>query len=58
MDFNKLFSARWIVTISVTLTFCYLSIIGKISAEAFMGVFGSITTYYFMRKREEKNFTT
>ena len=48
---QKLASARFLVTIGVTITFCYLSAIDKISAEAFMGVFGSIITYYFMRKR-------
>ncbi len=55
MDLNKLTSARFIVTIMVTIIFCYLSARSKISAEAFMGVFGSIITYYFLRKRKEDN---
>ena len=56
MDLNKLLSARFLVTMGVTITFCYLSARNRISAEAFMGIFGSIITYYFMKRRngEEK----
>ena len=43
----KLLSIKSIVTIFVTLVFCYLSIIGKIDAELFMTIFVVIIGFYF-----------
>lgn len=43
----KLFSIKSIVTILLTLVFCYLSIIGVITAELFMTIFTVVIAFYF-----------
>ena len=44
---SKLLSIKSIVTVLVTLVFCYLSIIGVVSAELFMTIFTTIIAFYF-----------
>lgn len=44
---NKLFSIKSIVTILLTLVFCYLSIIRVIEPELFMTVFTVVVSFYF-----------
>lgn len=44
---QKLLCVKSIVTIGLTLVFCYLSIIGVISAELFMTVYTTIIAFYF-----------
>lgn len=43
----KLLCVKSIVTILLTLVFCYLSIVGVISAELFMTVFTVVIAFYF-----------
>ena len=44
---NKLLTIKSIVTILLTLVFCYLSIIGLITAELFMTIFVVVIGFYF-----------
>lgn len=44
---NKLFTIKSIVTMLLTFVFCYLAVIGKITAELFMTVFVTIIGFYF-----------
>ena len=43
----KLLCVKSIVTILLTRVFCYLSIVGVISAELFMTVFTVVIAFYF-----------
>ena len=52
---NKIFSARFLVTIFLTLSFCHLTYVGKVAAEVFVPVFIVVLQYYFNRKRKEPN---
>jgi len=52
----KIFSARWLVTVSLSTTFCYMAWVDKISAEVFVPVFIVVLNYYFKeKKRKEEN---
>ena len=44
---NKLLTIKSIVTILLTIVFCYLSIIGQITPPQFMTVFGTVIVFYF-----------
>lgn len=44
---KNLLSIKSIVTILLTLVFCYLSIIGAITAELFMTIFVVVVGFYF-----------
>ena len=44
---TKLLSVKSIVTILLTIVFCYLSIIGVIGAELFLSVFTVVIAFYF-----------
>lgn len=55
---NKLLTVKSIVTILLTLVFCYLSIIQVISAELFMTVFTVIIAFYFGTQHEKQNTET
>ncbi|ATD55139.1 hypothetical protein [Clostridium chauvoei] len=46
--FKEVFlSVRKIIALLVTIVFCYLSIIGRISSSEFIPVFSMIIGYYF-----------
>lgn len=45
--FNIFSSVRKIIAISLTLVFCYLSVIGTITQEQFIPVFSMVLGYYF-----------
>lgn len=47
---EKLLSVKSIVTILLTLVFCYLSIIGVIDAQLFMTVFAVVIAFYYGTK--------
>lgn len=47
---NKITSAKFLVTIAITGVFCALALEGKIGAEAFTGIAGSVITSYFALK--------
>lgn len=55
---SKLLTIKSIVTILLTLVFCYLSIIGTISSELFMTVFTVVIAFYFGTQAEKKKDTT
>ncbi|MGL6107898.1 hypothetical protein [Romboutsia sp.] len=38
---------RKMISILLTITFCYLSIVGKINSEQFVPIFSMIIGYYF-----------
>lgn len=54
----KLLSVKSIVTILLTLVFCYLSITGVVSAQLFMTVFTVVIAFYFGTQAEKKKHTT
>ena len=43
----KLINIKSIVTLMTTIVFCYMSIVGVISAEIFMTIFTMIISFYF-----------
>lgn len=55
---SKLLTIKSIVTILLTLVFCYLSITGVIQAELFMTVFTVVIAFYFGTQHEKKKDTT
>jgi hypothetical protein len=52
---NKLLTVKSIVTILLTLVFCYLSIIKVIPYDTFMTVFSVIIAFYFGTQYERNN---
>jgi hypothetical protein len=52
---SNLLTIKSIVTILLTLVFCYLSIIGTIAAELFMTVFTVVISFYFGTQAEKNN---
>ena len=50
---NKLLSVKSIVTILLTIVFCYLSIIKVIPYDTFMTVFSVIIAFYFGTQYEK-----
>lgn len=44
---NKLLTIKSIVTMLLTVVFCYLSIVGQITAELFMTIFVVVIGFYF-----------
>lgn len=51
---NKLLAVKSIVTILMTAVFCYLSIIGAISAELFMATYATVIAFYYGTQHEKK----
>lgn len=51
----KLLSIKSIVTILLTVVFCYLSVIKVVSPELFMTVFTVVIAFYFGTQHEKKN---
>ena len=45
--FNRLLTVKSIVTISLTAVFAFLSITGKVAADAFQDIFYIIIAFYF-----------
>ena len=52
--FDKVSSGRWIMTVSFTITACYLAIKGIFPVEAFVGLCTLIANEYFKRPDREK----
>ena len=55
---EKLLSVKSIVTITLTLVFAILSVIGKISADQFLVIFTTIIAFYFGTQHEKKGNDT
>ncbi len=51
----NLFKVKTILSLAVIATICILTFKGTVSTEAFMGICGSIITYYFTKKESEEN---
>lgn len=68
ISFSIFGSVRKVIALSLTLVFCYLSIIGTITQEQFIPVFSMVLGYYFGKstaldvpgklKNKEDNTTT
>lgn len=52
---TKLLTIKSIVTILLTVVFCYLSVIKVVSPELFMTVFTVVIAFYFGTQHERKN---
>lgn len=50
-----LIKVKTITTILLTITFCYLALVGVIAAELFMAVFTVVIGFYFGTQHEKKN---
>lgn len=44
---NKLLTIKSIVTLFLTGVFCYLSIIGAVTADLFLTIFTTVIAFYF-----------
>ena len=49
----NMIKVKTLVTILLTVTFCFLSFTGKISAELFMAVFTTVIAFYFGTQHEK-----
>lgn len=55
MKFSKLLSAKWLISIAMTLVFCYLALAGKITSEQFMAAYMMVVGVYFGQSVAKKN---
>lgn len=51
----ELLKIKSIVTILLTMVFCYLSYIGRIEASDFLTIFTTVIAFYFGTKHEQLN---
>lgn len=51
---NKLLTVKSIVTILLTILFCFLSATGKITGEQFLVIFTVVIGFYFGTQAEKK----
>lgn len=54
----NLIKVKTIITVLLTIVFCYLSLVGVIAAELFMTVFTTVIAFYFGTQHEKKTDTT
>ena len=52
---QKLVTVKSIVTICLTIVFCVLSLMGKISGEQFLMIFTTVIAFYFGTQHEKKS---
>lgn len=50
----KLLTIKSIVTILLTVVFCYLSVVGNILSDQFMTVFAIVIAFYFGTQHEKR----
>lgn len=50
----KLLNVKSIVTILLTIVFCYLSVVKQISNEQFISIFTVVIAFYFGTQAEKK----
>lgn len=55
---SKLLTVKSIVTISLTLVFCILSLRGDLEAQYFLSIFTTVIAFYFGTQAEKKDTTT
>lgn len=51
----NLLKVKTLITLAITIVFCYLAIIGKLPIETTTMVIGMVFTYYFNKKDVDKN---
>ena len=51
---NKITSARFIISILVTVVLCVLALRGNVNGESFLTIATAIITYYFTKDRGDK----
>ena len=44
---QSLLTVKTIVTIMLTMVFCYLAVVGRISGEQFLTIFSVVVAFYF-----------
>lgn len=52
---SNLLSVKSILTIALTAVFCYLAVIGTITAELFLPIFTMIVSFYFGTQKEKND---
>lgn len=53
--FAKLINVKSIISVIMTIVFCYLAIVGVIGAELFVPIFTTVISFYFGTQIEKKN---
>lgn len=51
----NLLKVKTLITLAITIVFCYLAIIGKLPIETTTMVIGMVFTYYFNKKDVDKD---
>lgn len=51
----SLFNVCSIIAFALSGVFCYLAIVGVITAEQFMSVFSMVISFYFVAKQKAEN---
>ena len=51
----SLFNVCSIIAFALSGVFCYLAIVGVITAEQFMTVFSMVISFYFVTKKKEES---
>ena len=51
----SLFNVCSIISFALSGVFCYLAIVGVITAEQFMTVFSMVISFYFVTKQKEES---
>jgi hypothetical protein len=52
---KNLLSVKSIISLLLTIVFCYLSIVGTITADLFIPIFTTVIAFYFGVQVEKKN---
>lgn len=52
---TNLLSVKSIISLLLTLVFCYLALIGMVTAELFIPIFTTVIAFYFGTQIEKKN---
>lgn len=55
---SKLINVKSMISLLLTLVFCYLAIVGVITAELFLPIFTTVIAFYFGTQIEKKNNST
>lgn len=53
----KLIDVKSIISLTLTMVFCYLAIIGVVSAELFIPIFTTVIAFYFGTQYQKKQNT-
>lgn len=51
----NLLKVKTLITLAITIVFCYLAIVGKLPIETTTMVIGMVFTYYFNKKDVDKS---